>query len=190
ALLCIDEAHATGVFGAGGRGAAEAYDVDAEVDVVVGTLSKALGGIGGFIAARRELIDWIINTGGPFIYTTSLPPAACAAAVAALDVVESDEGLERRTRVLEHAAWLHDELAQRGFELCGSTSQIIPVMVGEAEAAVRFSEALQRAGFLIPCIRPPTVPRGTARLRISITAEHTREDLERLVSQLERCRST
>ncbi|MBI4581274.1 MAG: 8-amino-7-oxononanoate synthase [Planctomycetes bacterium] len=207
ALLCIDEAHATGVFGEHGRGAAEAMGVEHEIDLVVGTLSKALGGIGGFVAGRAEIIDWLINTAGPFIYTTALPPAACAAAMAALDIVEHEPG--RRQHLLELAAYLRHELAEvRGLDIAGSTldtqrgpaarsreaavacqgstSQIVPLIVGDAREAVRLADTLADEGLLALPIRPPTVPRGTARLRISLCCEHTKADVDRLLAAVDR----
>lgn len=187
ALLVVDEAHATGVFGERGQGLAEHECVSDQVDVMVGTLSKALGGIGGFIAASRDIIDWIVNTAGAFIYTTALPPAVCAGAMAALTLVQSDEGRRRRERLLEHAARLRHQLENNlGANIAGSTSQIIPLMVGEATAATELSQRLQQEGFLVPAIRPPTVPRGQSRLRISLSSEHTREDLDRFLGVLRR----
>lgn len=183
ALLVVDEAHATGVYGQNGRGLAEMMHVEARIDVTVGTFSKALGGIGGFVAGSAELIQWLVNTAGAFIYTTALPPAACAAALAALDLVEREP--QRRRKVLALAARLRSELGDRlGFDLGGSSSQIVPVVLGEADAAVRLSRSLEEAGFLIPAIRPPTVPRGKARLRISLTADHEPLDVDQLVAAL------
>jgi 8-amino-7-oxononanoate synthase len=185
AQLVIDEAHATGVVGQHGRGLAEAMGVESEIDVTVGTLSKALGGIGGFVAGRRELIDWLVNTARAFIYTTALPAAACAAALAALEVIDSPDGRERRERLLNMAELLRRELAGRGFDVGGSSSQIVPVVVGEAEAAVQISRTLEEQGMLVPAIRPPTVPRGRARLRISLCSEHTPADVEALIAAIE-----
>ncbi len=185
ALLIIDEAHATGVWGDHGRGAAEAMGVEAGIDVVVGTLSKALGGIGGFMAASHEIIDWLVNVARPFIYTTALPPAACAAGMAALDLVDREP--ERRRRVLSLAAHLRAELRdRRGWDIGESCSQIIPLIVGSGEQAVDLSSRLQEEGFLVPAIRPPTVPKGTARLRISLSAEHRESDVDALVAALDR----
>jgi glycine C-acetyltransferase/8-amino-7-oxononanoate synthase len=185
ALLCIDEAHATGVFGGRGRGLAEAMGVDGAVDLVVGTLSKALGGIGGFVAGPADLVDWMVNTAGAFIYTTALPPAACAAAMAALDLVETEP--QRRTGLLDLAAHLRRELGEvRGLDIGRSQSQIVPLILGEAERAVRVAEALLGEGLLVLPIRPPTVPRGTARLRISLCCEHTPADIDRLLAALDR----
>lgn len=179
ALLCIDEAHATGVFGDGGRGVAELMGLEDRIDVVVGTLSKALGGIGGFIAASAEIVDWIVQTAPAFIYTTALPPAACAAAVAALDIVEGEP--ERRRNLLANAGRLREELGSGlGLDVAGTCSQIIPVIVGAAEETVELARRLDQAGIMVPAIRPPTVPVGRARLRISLSAEHTPADLDRL----------
>ena len=184
ALLIVDEAHATGIFGRQGRGVAELMQVEEAIDVTVGTLSKALGGIGGFIAASTEIIDLLVNVAGPFIYTTALPPAACAAALAALDLIEREPLL--REKLLSLANLLRAELWDRlGFDLGGSTSQIVPIIVGEAEAAVQLSRRLEEGGFLIPAIRPPTVPRGRSRLRISLSAGHDPADVDRLVALLE-----
>lgn len=186
ALLCIDEAHATGVFGPDGRGLAESAGVEEEIDVTVGTLSKALGGIGGFITGSRAFIDWVINTARSFVYTTALPPAACAAALAALDVVEHEP--ERRRRLLDLASHLREALRdRRGLDIAGSASQIVPVVVGENERVVEVSRQLEEAGFLVPAIRPPTVPCGKARLRISLSADHSDQDVHRLLAAIDRC---
>jgi len=183
AILCVDEAHATGVFGEHGRGVAELMGVEDQIDVVVGTLSKALGGIGGFIAASAEIVDWLINTARAFIYTTALPPAACAAALAALDMVEREP--QGRQRLLVNADRLRAELTGRlGLDVAGSASQIVPIIVGPAERALGLARQLEEMGFLVPAIRPPTVPPGKARLRISLSAEHETRDLDRLLDAL------
>lgn len=232
AALCIDEAHACGIFGPRGSGLAELMGVEGDIDAIVGTLSKAFGGIGGFVAGSRELIDMLINTAGGFIYTTALPPPACAAAMAALDIIESPEGEDRRRRVLAYAARVRGTLAsiQRSARadcvplLCqqwdpkhcsqssgtpqnddlASTehsvlstqhssirqangvppSPIIPLVVGEAGAAVQLSQKLEAEGLLIPAIRPPTVPRGSARLRISLSADHQPGHIDQLLAIL------
>ncbi|MBP7935339.1 MAG: 8-amino-7-oxononanoate synthase [Phycisphaerae bacterium] len=186
AILCIDEAHATGVLGQGGRGAAELMNVAAQVDVTVGTLSKALGGFGGFVAGSRLMIDWLVNTSGAFIYTTALPPAACAAAGAALELVCREPW--RRVKVLDLAERVRSALASRGWDTGPSCTQIVPVIVGSSERALRLSAALESEGILVPAIRPPTVPTGRARLRISLSAEHEPEDVAVLVEALERHR--
>ena len=182
ARLLVDEAHATGVLGEHGRGAAELLGAKEGVDVVVGTLSKALGALGGFVAGPRALIDVIVNTGRAFIYTTALPPAICAAALAALDIVADQP--ERRRKVLSMAADLRDRLASAGVDTLGSQTQIIPIVIGSVEAALAASARLLDAGFLVPAIRPPTVAPGTSRLRVSLSAVHDPADVQRLATLL------
>ena len=185
ALLCVDEAHATGVWGQGGRGAADMMGVADRIDVTVGTLSKALGGIGGFIAASQPIIDWVIQSAGAFIYSTALPPPACAAAEAALDVVADEP--DRRERLHARANELREALRAQGWQLGDSESQIVPILVGDADRAMRLSAALEAEGILVPAIRPPTVPRGRSRLRVSVCSEHETADIRRLVDALKRC---
>lgn len=182
ARLMIDEAHATGVWGEHGSGLAEHFGVDEDVDVVVGTLSKALGGIGGFVAGSRSFIEYAVSIARAFIYSTSLPAAACAATEAALDVVRDEPW--RRTKVRELAEKLRAELTRLGFNTGASTSQIIPLIVGSAERALTLSRRLEDHGFLIAAIRPPTVPRDQCRLRISLSAEHESEHVDRLIATL------
>ena len=178
AQLLIDEAHATGVIGPGGRGVAELLGVDSKIDVTVGTLSKAIGALGGFVAGPRELIDLIRNTGRAYIYTTALPPAMCAAAIEALRIIRRQP--QRRKKVLAMAEDLRARLAAGGLSTGLSKSQIVPVVVGKAHEALAVSGRLLEEGFLVPAIRPPTVPRGTSRLRCSIAAGHLPQDITRL----------
>lgn len=185
AALCIDEAHATGVLGPRGRGVAELAGVEADVDITIGTLSKALGGVGGFVCGSQAYVDYLVNTARPFIYTTAPPAAACAAAEAALDIVEAEP--QRRVRLLELAATLRRSWRERGYDIGESESQIVPLRVGEAERAVRLANALLERGFLVPAIRPPTVPRGTARLRVSLSSACGPSDVESLVAAVDAC---
>jgi 8-amino-7-oxononanoate synthase len=187
AMLVLDEAHATGVLGPTGAGLAEVVGLESGITASVGTLSKALGGIGGFVAASREACDLIVNRARSFIYTTALPAAACEAARAALEIVRTEP--ERRWRVLALAERLRGALRDKGFDTGGSETQIVPVLVGAPERALALAAALLERGIFCPAIRPPTVPPGTSRLRVSLTAEHTEEDVERLVSALEEARS-
>jgi len=182
AQLLIDEAHATGVLGAHGRGAAELLGVEEHIDATVGTLSKALGAMGGFVAGPDVLIETIRNTGRAFIYTTAPPAVVCAAALEALRIVR--EQPERRRKVLELSASLRARLHADGVDTRDSQSQIIPVMIGDAGEAVRVSRALFDAGFLAAAIRPPTVPRGGSRLRVSLCAGHDPQDIERFADAL------
>ena len=175
AQLLIDEAHATGVFGADGRGVAEAMGVEDQIDATVGTLSKAFGSLGGFVAGPKVLIDTIRNTGRAFIYTTAPPPALCAGAIKALEIIEHEP--HRRTALLAKAGELRSQLTRMGTDTGNSQSQIIPVIVGSADTTVRLSQRLLERGFFVPAIRPPTVPRGTARLRVSLSSAHDPDDL-------------
>jgi len=184
AVLMIDEAHATGVLGSSGRGAAELLAVEDDVDVVVGTLSKALGSLGGFVAGRQVLIDAIRNTGRAYVYTTAPPAAICAAAMAAMDIVRDEP--DRRRRLLAMAEALRAALRDVGMDTCGSVSQIVPVLIGRADAALAAARRLVEAGIFVAAIRPPTVPKGTSRLRISLSAGHTQEDVRRLTESIAR----
>ena len=184
AVLLIDEAHATGVLGERGRGAAELLGVEDGVDVVVGTLSKALGSMGGFVAGPCVLAELIRSTSRPYIYTTAPAPALCAAAEAALDVVEQEPA--RRHRVLGLAERLRARLGEMGLPPGPSQSQIVPVVIGEAAAALAVSRRLLEEGFLVPAIRPPTVPRGSSRLRVSLSAGHGESDVDAFCEALQR----
>ena len=188
AWLVVDEAHATGVFGRRGGGLVSELGLTDAVDVQIGTLSKALGALGGYVAGSRTLVDWVTNAARTFIYTTALPPAAAAAARAAIAVLEAEP--ERRDRLRSHTAWLRGRLAALGYELGPSRSPILPVLVGDAEAALRLSDALLARGVLVPAIRPPTVPEGTARLRVAPMATHRMDDLARAVDAFAAARET
>jgi len=182
AMLLIDEAHATGVFGEHGRGVAELLGVERDIDATVGTLSKAIGALGGFVAGPRALIETICNTGRAFMFTTALPPALCAAAMAAIQIIRDEP--RRRSDLLQLAQVLRLRLSGAGFQVGNSVSQIIPVIIGGAPEAVRVSKALLEEGFLVPAIRPPTVPKGSSRLRVSLSAKHEQDDLRRFAGVL------
>lgn len=188
AILVVDEAHATGVFGPRGRGACEQFDIESRVSVRIGTLSKALGGVGGFVAGSRRLINWLVNRARPYVFSTALPPAACEAALAALEIVATEP--QRRRQLLDRAAELRHWLAEQGWQIGNSTSHIIPLVVGSASRAIELSEALRQRGLWVPAIREPSVPPGTSRLRISLSYAHTPEMILRLVSALGELRST
>jgi 8-amino-7-oxononanoate synthase len=182
AILMVDEAHATGVFGLLGRGVAEHIGVEDRVHIRVGTLSKALGSIGGFVAGSRQLIAWLVNRARPYVFSTAGPPAAAAAALAALDVVRDEP--HRRKRLLDQAARLRVRLAGQGWDLGRSAGQIIPIRLGRSDRAVRLAGRLREQGLFVPAIRPPTVPDGEACLRISLTSEHTDALIDALVDAL------
>jgi 8-amino-7-oxononanoate synthase len=193
ARLYVDEAHATGIFGPGGRGVVNGLGLEKKVDVCMGTLSKALGAQGGFVAGRAELVRWLHNKARSFIYSTALNPAAAGAALAALDVVRDEP--TRREKLLALARRLREGLDR----LAGRTAvpsrikspytpyeggPIVPWVVGESGAALSLSRKLWDAGFYVPAVRPPTVPDGTARLRFTVTAEHAESDVDALLAAL------
>jgi 8-amino-7-oxononanoate synthase len=182
AMLMIDEAHATGVFGHHGRGVAEHLGVDGRIPIRIGTLSKALGSIGGFVAGSRTLIEWLVNRARPYVFSTASPAPMAAASLAALEIVRTEP--HRREGLLSQADWLRARLAEQGWNTGQSVSQIIPVLVGEPERAVTLSAALRDRGYFVPAIRPPTVPDGESCLRISLSSAHTREMLAGLLEAI------
>jgi 8-amino-7-oxononanoate synthase len=182
AMVMADDAHATGVLGEHGRGAVEHCGCEGEIDVVMGTLSKALGCLGGFVAGERRLIEYLRNTARAFIYTTALPAAMCAAALAAIDIVERDAA--RRAALHENVAAFKAGLRERGHHTDHTPTPIVPIILGEPARAVEKARELYANHILVPAIRPPTVPKGTSRLRVSLMAGHTRDDVERLLSLL------
>jgi len=159
AMTMTDEAHAIGL------------SSNKDIDIVMGTLSKAFGSLGGYVAGSHKLVDYLKNKARSFIYTTALPPAACAAAIAALDVIESQPELIKKLR-----------MNSRFF---GSETPIIPIIIGDADKTMTISQKLFEKGIFVSGIRPPTVPKGQSRLRITVTANHTKEDLECLASSLQ-----
>jgi len=182
-LLAVDEAHAVGVLGPAGRGVAELAGVEQRIDVRLGTLSKALGCLGGFVVGSSRLIEWLRHAARTQMFSTALPPAVCAAAAVALDLVEVESS--RREAIHERAGALRDRLLAAGLNVpAGCAAHIVPVILNEAAAAAETAERLEAAGFLVAAIRPPTVPRGTSRLRISISSAHTQADIEGLVRAL------
>jgi 8-amino-7-oxononanoate synthase len=178
AMLLVDEAHGTGVYGPDGRGACSACGVAERVPVRVGTLSKSLGSAGGFVAGSRRLIDWLINHARPFIFSTALPPAVAAAAGEALKILEAQPW--RRERVVALGERLRVKLRASGRQIGRSGGPIIPVLIGDAAATLTLAERLRQRGFLAPAIRPPSVPEGTSRLRISVSAAHDAAAVDQL----------
>jgi len=178
ALLMVDDAHGTGVLGAGGRGTAEHFGCLAGVDLHMGTLGKALGSAGAYLAAARVVIDTLINRSRSFIFSTSLPPAAPAAALAALDVVASREGEGLRRGLAANRELFARNLQQGGVDLLGSVTQIVPVLTGEPAPTMEAAERLLAGGVLLQGIRPPTVPPGKCRLRATVMAPHSPQELQ------------
>lgn len=182
AILMIDEAHGSGVFGENRRGVAEMLGVEEAVEVHMGTFSKALGSYGAYVCGSMKLVEYLVNRSRSFIYSTSLPPAVLGANLAAIRVVAETPELSQK--VLENAAYLRQNLNRLGFNTLASASQIIPLLVGDNRKAVEFASLLFKKGVMAVAIRPPTVPPKTARLRLSVTAEHRCEDLDFAISCL------
>jgi 8-amino-7-oxononanoate synthase len=181
ACLIVDEAHGTGVLGDSGSGVCEALNVKDRVAIRIGTLSKAIGAQGGFVAGPQIVIDYLINRCRSLIYSTSLAPAAVLAALAAFDLIRDQP--ERRRHVQQLARHVRDGLSIDASPLEASVP-IIPIVIGGDEAALAASDELVKAGFYVPAIRPPTVPDGTARLRVSLSAAHEETMVESLVSAI------
>src|ERR687897_807854 len=173
--VMVDDAHGTGTLGPGGRGAVAEAGLEGEVDVIVGTLGKALGSYGAFAACDHVMARYLVNTARPLIFSTGLPPAAIGAAMAALELLQ--EQPRRVERLWDNCDALRDELAREGFDVSGSETQIVPLIVGDAGLAMRICEAALEQGVFAQAIRPPTVPDGTSRLRLAVMASHTRSEL-------------
>ncbi|MGR3318610.1 MAG: 8-amino-7-oxononanoate synthase [Candidatus Anammoxibacter sp.] len=182
AMTMVDEAHATGVFGINGRGVLEHCGLEGKVDVVMGTLSKAVGSIGGFVCGDYNLINFLRNKAGSFIYTTALPPAVCAASIAGLKIIK--EKPELSESLWRNINYIKNRLSDKKINIGDSQSPIIPIIIGDAEKTAKLSKALLDSRILIPAIRPPTVPKGSSRLRVTIMSSHSVNDLDRLADIL------
>ena len=182
AWLMVDDAHGFGVLGEQGGGCVAEQGMQARVPVLVGTLGKAFGTFGAFVAGSDELIETLIQFSRSYIYTTALPPAVAAATLASLLLVQEERW--RRDKLQGLIARFRQGAVQRGFELMDSATPIQPLLIGEDGEALAMSQRLRERGFLISAIRPPTVPEGTARLRITFSAAHEPEDIDRLIEAL------
>ncbi|HXH02271.1 MAG TPA: 8-amino-7-oxononanoate synthase [Candidatus Competibacteraceae bacterium] len=180
AFLYIDEAHATGVFGPGGAGLCHGYG--RRIDLLMGTFGKALGGFGAFVACSRMVRDYLINRCAGLIYATALPPPVLGAIAAALDLLPELD--EERRRLVAHGDRLRQRLQAAGYDTLASTTQIIPVVLGEEQAVLDAAARLREQGLLVAAIRPPTVARGSSRLRISLSAAHTAAEVDALADAL------
>jgi 8-amino-7-oxononanoate synthase len=179
AMLLVDEAHATGTTGPGGRGLVAELGLGSERVAQMGTLSKALGSSGGFIAGSSVLVEYLRNVARSYVYTTAPAPATLGAAIAAIDILESGEG----AKLIEHLRANIAALASACPGLVAATP-IVPVIVGDAARAVSAQATLRERGLWVPAVRPPTVPKGSSRLRVSLSAAHTEEDVARLAEAL------
>ncbi|SDC37812.1 8-amino-7-oxononanoate synthase [Cupriavidus sp. YR651] len=190
AWIIVDDAHGFGVLGENGRGVLEHLGLASERFVYIGTLGKAAGVAGAFVAAHATIVEHLVNTARPYIYTTAAPPAVAHALLTSLGIIDGEEGRSRRAHLAELIAQLRDGLgrlaAQAGWTLGDSETAIQPLIVGDNAAALALSAALEADGIRVGAIRPPTVPAGTARLRITLSASHTAEDVQRLLDAVAR----
>jgi 8-amino-7-oxononanoate synthase len=180
AILFVDEAHATGVIGPKGAGLVNALGLTREVEIQMGTLSKAIGVSGGFICGSDTLVRFLVNRARSFIYSTSSPPALAAAASASLQILQSDLGDQLRMRLWQNIRLLAKRLKAEGKYDLSQESAIVPVLVGMEERSLQLAQVLLEKGFLTPAIRYPTVARGSARIRVALSAGHLPEQIEAL----------
>jgi glycine C-acetyltransferase len=183
AIMMVDDAHASGVLGKAGRGTVDHFDLHGQVDIQVGTLSKAIGVLGGYVAGSKTLIEYLYHRARPFLFSTSHPPAVAAACLAAFDVLEQEP--ERIERLWSNTKRFKEGLARLGFDTGISETPITPIIVGEADLAMRFSDQLFARGLFAQGIGFPTVAKGRARLRTIVTATHTEAELDRALAILE-----
>lgn len=179
AFLCVDEAHATGILGEGGKGLA-----DGQADLIMGTFSKALGGMGAFVASSSAVCRWLENSGSGYIYSTAPSPMVLGAVEAALELLPQPEMVVARNRVAGLAEHFRQHMQEAGLDTGPSSTQIVPVVVGEEETALALSRYVEAAGFLAVAIRPPTVPPGACRLRVVLHAHHTLEQADALAEAI------
>ncbi len=189
AIMMVDDAHASGVLGRNGRGSVDHFGMHGRVDVQVGTLSKAIGALGGYVCGSKDLIDYLYHRARPFLFSTSHPPSVAATCIAAFDILENEP--ERILRLWSNTRYFQGELKRIGFNIGGlntpaTETPITPIIVGEGRAAMDFSRALFDEGVMGTGIAFPTVPEGKARIRLILTSEHTRTQLDRALETLER----
>ncbi len=181
--IMVDEAHALGVLGKQGKGAVEYFDLEGQIDIQMGTFSKAVGSFGAYCCGSKKLIDFLRNKARSFIYTTGLPPSVVAASLRGLEIVVQQP--ERRKELLAKTQIVCQALNHLGFDTLNTQTPIIPIVVKDAALSMRFSQKLFEAGVFVSAIRPPTVPANTARLRVTVMATHTQQDLEFLLKHVE-----
>lgn len=176
AIVMVDDVHGTGVLGKRGKGTAEHFGIGKGIDIHMGTLGKALGAYGAYAAGDKGLIEFLINKARGFIFTTALPPSVLASAIKAIEILEEEPHLIKK--LWENRDYLVNGLKSLGFDTMGCETPIIPILIGKAEKALKMSEGLFEQGVYVPAIRPPTVPEDTCRLRLTVMAAHTKEDLD------------
>jgi glycine C-acetyltransferase len=187
AIMMVDDAHASGVLGRNGRGSVDHFDMHGKVDVQVGTLSKAIGALGGYVCGSRDLIDFLYHRARPFLFSTSHPPSVAATCIAAFDVLENEP--ERIERLWDNTRYFKQQLESAGFDIGGRTTPasetpIIPIILGDGRRTMKFSRELFNHGLMATGIAFPTVPEGKARIRLIMTSEHTRQQLDQALETL------
>jgi glycine C-acetyltransferase len=187
AIMMVDDAHASGVLGRNGRGSIDHFGMHGKVDVQVGTLSKAVGSLGGYVCGSRDLIDYLYHRARPFLFSTSHPPSVAASCIAAFDILEQEP--ERIERLWENTRYFKQQLATAGFDIGGRTTPasetpITPIIIGDGRTTMDFSRALFEEGVMATGIAFPTVPEGKARVRTIMTSEHTREQIDRALETI------
>jgi 8-amino-7-oxononanoate synthase len=186
ALLIVDDAHGFGVLGKQGHGILEQENIHSDRIIYIGTLGKAAGVSGAFICAQDSFIEWLIQKGRPYIYSTATPPAIAHTLLKSLEIIASDEGIKRRTQLNQLIKIWQEEMVFLEWQKGSSCTPIQPVLVGSNANALMAAKLLDEAGYWIPAIRPPTVPVGSARLRITFSANHSADDLRKLITTLKR----
>ncbi len=187
ALLVVDDSHATGFIGKGGRGTAEHFGVHDSVDLFTGTLGKALGGAtGGYISGKKELIEWFRNTSRPYLFSNSLAPALVAGALKSLEIIQSEKGNILRKTLHENTAYFREQMLQRGFKIEDGIHPIVPIMLGDAQVAADMANDLLKEGIYVIGFSYPVVPEGKARIRVQISAAHERQHLNRAIDAFEK----
>jgi glycine C-acetyltransferase/8-amino-7-oxononanoate synthase len=180
ARLFVDDAHGTGVMGTHGRGTPEHYGVESRLPFHMGTLGKALGTCGGYVVGPAAMVQYLLNTARTFLFATAPPPATAAATVAALQIIQAEP--DRRARLWDNRTYVRAGLEDAGFRLTASASPILPILIGDARKAVAMAGRLLELGVYAPAIRPPTVPKDTSRIRVTVTSEHSRTQLDRALA--------
>lgn len=184
AWVMVDDAHGTGVLGANGGGTAEYFGLEKDVQLSVGTLSKAVGAEGGFVACKKEVAHYLRNKARPFIFQTSLPPGIVAAAIEGLQIIQREPG--RRQKLLDNGTYFRRELKNVGYHVPNGITPIIPVLIGKAEDALHLANHLEEQGIFAPAIRPPSVPEGSCRIRFTVMATHKKEDITQAIQAFRR----
>lgn len=177
-ISMIDEAHATGVLGKSGSGASEMFNIQGDIDICMGTLSKAVGSVGGYVAGSRKLIDFLKNRARAFIFDTSLPASALAASIKSIKLIQNSDG--PRKKLLSNIKNLHDFLKKNNFNFIYNETPIIPIIIGGESKTLKVSKILKDNGIYLPAVRPPSVPKGSSRIRITLMSTHTLKHIEKL----------